>query len=131
MLETVAAVVMMSLLMIVVGRLSISTTDNTAEIDAQYSLLAADAYMSDIYDDFHKAVGYDFSQSPGGIWTLTFTKEDGTASIYSFDNIEGMCYKDGIPQFAAQRFAVVGAYNNIAVTLKLDNERILELVLYR
>lgn len=129
--ETIAAVMIMSLLMITVGRLSALELSEVESIDAQYGMLAADAFMSDIYDDFHAATSYSFTESPAGQRSLTFTKPDGSAVIYSYSPTEMACYKNGIFQFDANRFDVIGTTANMTVAVKLPNERLLQYTIYR
>lgn len=131
MIETIAAVAIVGLLTITIGRVSTMKIATQNSVDAQYSVLSADAFMSDIYHDFHQSVSYEFTESPAGQRMLTFVRFDGTAGIYSFDPNTGACYTDGIWQFNATRFDVVGTPNNIVVSVKLPNERLLDFSIYR
>ena len=131
MIETVACVAILGLLTIAMGRVSMIKLNNQDSIDRQYSVLAADSFMADIYKDFHEAISYDFIESPAGQRMLTFVKADGTSSVYSLDPTSGGCYKDGVWQFAATQFEVVGTTENLTVSIKLPNERLLDYSIYR
>ena len=122
---------LMSMAFIVMSRLMSVKTEQFDQVDAQYSMLAADAFLADIYSDFHVSNSFSFETSPAGQILLMFEKEDGSSSIYSYNPSEMMCYKDGVPQFRAQRFDVVGAVNNLIVSLKLQDERLLEISVHR
>lgn len=129
--ETIAAVMIMSLLMITIARLSAMELSEVDSIDAQYSMLAADAFMADIYDDFHAAVSYSFTESSAGQRSLSFVKPDGSATIYSYSPADLACYKNGVFQFDASRFEVIGTTASMTVSVKLPNERLLQYTIYR
>lgn len=93
MIETIAAVVILGLLMITLGRVSMVELNNQDAVDAQYSVLAADAMMTDIYRDFHRAISYSFTESSGGQRILSFVFEDGEANTYSLDTANSRMYK--------------------------------------
>lgn len=131
MIEMLAAVLMMGLVMSAVTQVSALRNTEQVSIDAQYRVLSADAWLADIYNDFHVALSYDFTESPAGQLMLTFVKSDGSSSIYSFEPTEGKCYKNGVEQFDAQRLDVLVAADNLVVSLKLEDERLLEMNIYR
>ena len=105
--------------------------NNQDSVERQYSVLSADAFMAEFYTDFHDATSYEFVESPAGQSILTFVLEDGSSNIYSLDPSTGGCYKNGVWQFNATRFDVVGTPINMTVTIKLPNERILDYTIYR
>ena len=99
----------------------------TQTIDTQYSVLSADAFLSDIYGDFHACSEFEFREHTSGDVSLLFTLRDGTPVLYSYSEATGYCYKDGIQQFRATRFNVSGGGNQIIVGVKLVGERLLEI----
>ena len=131
MIETIAAVVILGMLMITLGRVSMVELNNQDAVDAQYSVLAADAMMTDIYRDFHRAVSYSFTASPGGQKILSFVFEDGEANMYSLDPSDSSMYKNGVFQFEATNFHVLGTQVNLTVSIKLPDERLLDFTVYR
>ena len=131
MIETIAAVVILSLLVIVIGRISTSRLTNQDSIEAQYSVLAADAVLGDIYEDFHNALSYSFTESPAGQRMLVFTLKDGTSSVYSLNPTDDGFYKNGVFQFNATRFDVVGTGASMTISVKLVDERLLDYTVYR
>ena len=131
MVETIASVAILSLLVIAMGRVSMVRANNQESVDAQYSVLAADAFMADIYKDFHDALTYSFVESPGGQKILTFVLPDGSSNTYSLDPAEEAIFKNGVYQFQATRFDVLGTPVNITVNVKLPDERLLDFTIYR
>lgn len=131
MIETVASVALLGLLMITLGSVSMVKLSAQDSVEKQYSVLSADAYLADIYRDFHEAVSYSFVESPAGQKILTFVLEDGSSNIYSLDPSDSACYKNGVWQFKATSFDVVGTPVNLTVSVKLPNERILDFTAYR
>ena len=131
MVETIASVAILSLLVIAMGRVSMVRANNQESVDAQYSVLADDAFMADIYKDFHDALTYSFVESPGGQKILTFVLPDGSSNTYSLDPAEEAIFKNGVYQFQATRFDVLGTPVNITVNVKLPDERLLDFTIYR
>lgn len=99
-------------------------------IDAQYNILAADGWLSDIYRDFHASQSIEYESLDNGVNQLTFQMTDGLKNIYSFNQRTGWCYTNGVEQFQATRFEVVGTGNNLNIEVKLPQERLLSLSLY-
>ena len=127
MIETVASLVLLGLLMVAIGRVSTVKIHDQEKVDMQYSVLAVDAYLSDMYHDFRRAISYEYTESPAGQQMLTFVRSDGTPVIYSYSPTATACYKDGVRQFDAQGFQVTCAVNNLVVSVKLPNERLFEI----
>lgn len=131
MIETIASVFILGFLMITLGRVSMVELNNQDSVDAQYSVLAADAMMSDIYRDFHSALEYSFVESSEGQKILTFVMPDGDANSYSLDpTVPGMC-KNGMFQFEATKFEVLGTQASMTVSIKIPGERLLDFTIYR
>lgn len=130
-IEVVAAVALMALLMIAIGRVSMMKLGDQDSIDAQYDVLAADAYFADIYNDFHNCVRFAAEESPAGNMQLTFHQLDGTINVYGFYPGSGDCQKNGVHMFDAQNMIVQGAGNNLVVSIKLPDERLLEMSIFR
>ena len=130
-IETVATIAIMSLMMITLGRITMVKLADQESVDAQYDVLAADAFMADIYNDFHSCVKFDVSETLLGNTQLVFNQLDGTVNIYAFYPDAGECRKNGHVQFKAQSMIVQGAGNNLVVSIKLPDERVLDLSIYR
>lgn len=131
MVEMIASLAIMGLLMGVVGRMALIELADQDSIDTQYDVLAADAYMYDIYHDFHNCVRFETIETPAGNMILTFNQLDGSINTYGYYPGSGDCQKNGAHQFNAQNMIVQGAGNNLVVSIKLPNERILEFSIYR
>ena len=127
MIETIAAVALLSLMMIVVGKISVMKATGVETIDAQYVVLSADAFLADIYTDFHRCSSFECSELGNGDTSLLFIMRDGGAVVYSFSDTTKKCYKNGVEQFGASRFTVIGGGNKINVSLKIRDERLLEI----
>lgn len=130
-IETVAAIAIMGLMMVALGRVTMVKLADQDSIDAQYDVLAADTFLADIYNDFHSCVKFDVSETALGNTQLVFNQLDGEVNIYAFYPDARECRKNGYPQFKAQSMVVQGAGNNLVVSVKLPDERVLELSIYR
>lgn len=129
--EVVAAIAMMALLMIAIGRVSMMKLSDQDSIDAQYDVLAADAYFADIYNDFHNCVRFTAEETLAGNMQLTFHQLDGAINVYGYYPGSGDCQKNGVHMFDAQNMIVQGAGNNLVVSIKLPDERLLEMSIFR
>lgn len=129
-IEIIACLVLLSIMMVVIGRLSLTRTANSMGIDAQYNILAADGWLSDIYRDFHMSQDIEYESLDNGVNQITFQMPDGLKTIYSFNKQTGWCYTNGVEQFRATRFEVVGTGNNINIEVKLPQERLLSMNIY-
>jgi len=130
MIETIASVVLLGIMLVVIGHVALTEITDSSHLDAQYAILSADTFLSDIYTDFHSAQDYEYVERTSGP-ELSFMMPDGLENVYSYSPVTGWCYKNGVEQFMAKRFKVVGATNNLNVEVKLPSERILELNMYR
>lgn len=129
--ETIGAALIISLAIITLVKVSALSLTQAESVDVQYSVLSVDAFLADIYDDFHGCVEYDYKESPSGQRSLSFTQPDGNAVIYSFSPQELSCYKNGIFQFKATRFECVGTDKSLTVSVKLEDHRLLQYTIYR
>lgn len=129
--ETIAALAIMSLLMIAIGRVAAIKLSDQDSIDAQYDVIAADAYFADIYNDFHSCVRFTFDETLAGNVQLTFHQLDGGINVYGYYPGSGDCQKNGVHMFDAQNMIVQGAGNNLVVSIKLPDERLLEMSIFR
>lgn len=131
-LELLACVLLMSLMFFVLSRLTQSKQTDFESINAQYDVLAADAFIADIYRDYHRSdeislQGMSEEEGDGRFVVLSFYDIETAAShVYSFSEADGKCYKDGVEQFDATRFEVVLTYDSLIVSVKLPDERVLE-----
>ena len=130
-LETMASVVLISLGFLAVGYIGNSKLDASSKIDAQYSMVAVDAYLSDIYHSFHECTSLDFTEAPSGQKILSFTRMNGNAVIYSYNPSDNGCYKNGVRQFAASSFDVTKTTNSLSVVISLPGDRIFDIHIYR
>lgn len=130
-IETLGALVIFGLLAITVTRIASMKLVVQADIDAQYAVLAADGFMSDIYTDFHHCSSYSVEEYDSGQTILTFIKDDGESNVYSFDPSRGVCMKNGAAKFKATRFSVDGTNNSLVVSIKLPDERLLDFNIFR
>lgn len=129
-IETIASVVLLGIMMVIIGNIALTKLTDSAHIDAQYAILSADAYLADIYTDFHSALDMKYEQRESE-HQLSFMMADSLENVYSFSSVTGFCYKNGVEQFRATRFEVIGANNNLNISIKLPSERLLSLNMYR
>lgn len=130
MIETIASMVLLAIMMTVIGHMALTRITDSAHVDAQYAILSADTFLADIYTDFHSAQDFEYVEGSAGP-QLSFMMPDGLENVYSFSPITNKCYKNGVEQFTATRFRVIGATNNLNVEVKLPSERLLTLNMYR
>ena len=130
MIETIASVVLLGIMLVVIGHVALTKITDSAHIDAQYAILSADAFLADIYSDFHRAQDIKNENTSAGP-QLSFIFTDNSENIYTYSPTTGLCYKNGVEQFRATRFEIVGATNNLNVSIKLPSERLLTLNMYR
>lgn len=133
-LELLACLVFMALMFTVIARLTQSKQTDFESINAQYDVLAADAFIADIYRDYRRAteVSLQGMPEPGSeeepefvVLSFYVNGEEG-ATVYSFSKPDAKCYKDGIAQFAAEGFEVILTYDSMILAIKLPDERVLE-----
>ena len=129
--EMIAALVIMGFLMATMNRVTMVRMADQKAVDAQYSVLSADAYMADIYADFHSCVNFTVETTASGNLLLTFKQLEGDIDIYGFYPDAGECRKNGVSQFPAQRMVVQGAGNGLVVSIKLPDERLLEMSIFK
>lgn len=131
--ETIAAVVILTLLFLVVARLTATKITEVSTIGDQYSLQTVDGFLSDIYHDFHSCAEFkvDTEFDTDAVY-LTFTFTDGVAPvIYEYNRVTGYCYKDGRQLFECSTFEADGAGRSLSVVIKLPNEKRLEMNVFR
>lgn len=130
MIETIGSLVLLSLLMVVVGRLSMAKVQDSLQLDAQYAILAADGWLADIYRDFHAAQEIRYVEELNGDHALYFTMPDALETVYAFSEQTQICYTNGVPQFRALSFTVIGTPRNMDISVKLPMERVLSINIY-
>lgn len=130
--ETLIAVLLFSMAMMIMARLTAVKVDETYNLDNQYSLLNADAMMSDMYRDFHNCSELTIStDETSGKCSVAFNLGEEGLSFYEYVPETGYFYKNGLQQFKANSFRVTGNLENITIALKLVNEKLLEMDIYR
>ena len=130
-IELIAAIVILSFIMVLIGRVTLVRLADQENIDAQYSVLSADAFFADIYEDFHSCERFEVNNMPSGDVLLIFRMLDGESNIYGYYRASGECRKNGIAQFPAKRMVVQGAGNGLIVSIKLPEERLLEMNIFK
>ena len=131
-IETVASVVMLSLIILAITKVSQIKMSDQASVEAQYSVLSADAFLADIYNEFHNASECKVNVTDSGCLVLEcINGETDKLNVYMFNPSEETCYINGIPQFKAKSFDVLLVSNCLYVSLKLPNEKLLEMTIYR
>lgn len=131
--ETVISVIILSLAVMVMVEITQTKVNEQAGIDAQYSLLTVDGYLSDIYHDFHSAYNVTVtSDSVTGDCRIVFDLGAALgASIYEFDSVTRCCYKNGADQFKCLKMEATGAANTLYVGIKLPGEQLLDINIYK
>ena len=127
-LEMAGALAFLIMMGAVIVNLALGKTNASLMLDAQYKILAADAWLAEIYSNFHSAESYEFQEFDDGEVQLKFTFSDGRASVYS--HFGEWCYSNGVQQFRAKSFDMFGAGNFFDITVKLPDERLLKISVY-
>ena len=140
MIETIVALLLMAMAILVIGRLTSARIAETEILESQYSAQAVDAFMYGIYQDYHKCLSFDIVDDPiedeAGNLLRTLTKSisfdlgTGGANIYSYDRETGKCYVNGSEVFKCESFVAQGTSQFLYVAVKLQNQKILEFQIY-
>ena len=64
MIETIVALLLMAMAILVIGRLTSARIAETEILESQYSVQAVDAFMYGIYQDYHKCLSFDIVDDP-------------------------------------------------------------------
>ena len=143
--ETIVALIIMSLGVVVMARITATKVQEQSAIDSQYILLNIDAMLSDIYHDFHAAEEIQVHDNTGGSLTegasisLTFDLGDGVVHLYdwiiepnaSAGGTTGVFYYNGDRQFNCSGFEVRYTAGNLYVAFVTDGERRLDMDIFR
>lgn len=130
-LETMISIVIMSFAMVGLSRAAIVELNTNSQIDAQYSMVAVDAFLSDIYHSFHSCTSMDLVEAPSGSKTLSFGNRDGGITIYSFDSTDNACYRNGVRQFSASSLDITKTSSSLEVIVTLPGDRMFDICIYK
>lgn len=133
--ETIAALLVLSLAVIVMGRLTALKVSEQTSLEEQFIINTVDAYLYDIYTDFHSCEELrieEFSSAEGKTVMLTFVMRDHAegSHFYSFEEQTGSCYKNGSEVFKCNSFRATGTTQNLNVAIKLPTEKRMELNIF-
>lgn len=133
--ETVTALFILGLAVMVMGRVTAVKIEEQANIDSQYVMVKIDAFLSDIYHQFRTSNGVSTStNSKGGTTLILDMGEDGS---YIADFIPGEAgttgkmYVNGVDVFSASEFTVTHAGNNLYIAIKVAGDKILKMDVYK
>lgn len=139
-IETVIALFLLGFAVIVMTRLTSARITEAEVLNAQFNIQAADAYMYGIYQDFHRCNNFVIVDDPitddTGTVLRTITKSlsfDLGAEgihIYSFDYDLGKAYLNGAEVFPCNSFVARGTLQSLYVSVKLENQKIIEFEIY-
>lgn len=131
-LETIISVLLLSLAIITMIRLTAVKISEQASIDSNYSMFTADAFLSDIYRDFHNASEItSTADETTGRCKLNMELTDGTIKLYEFIPETGYCYINGVEQFLCSSMTVRSARDSLYVAIRLPNSKIMEIDIYK
>lgn len=132
--ETLVALIIMALGVIVMARITAAKVQEQTSIDSQYVLLNIDAVLSDIYHDFHAAEVVNAYESGTGddlVVSLNFDLGDGVVRLYAWVAKTGKLYVNGIEQFSCSAFEVRYTADNLYVAVRTPNEKRLDIDIFR
>lgn len=134
-IETLVALVIFSLAIIVMARVTSIKIAEQSNIDSQYIMINVDGFMADLYHTFHRCNGVTVTDYGGGSCSLSFDLgAEGSMIveyIYDASTLTGTVYQNGVVQFKAAGFEVRSAANNLYVAVKISGERKLDMDIYR
>lgn len=137
-IEVIASVVLMSMLLIVMTRLTLAEASNSMIRDEQVDVMNADGWIGDIYDDFHNALTFEYGRvvTPGVSTAespieLRFTYLDGTYNVYRYDPITRSFYTNGVYQFTGQSFVVSADTLRLTLSVQISDKRKLNVSIYK
>lgn len=145
--ETLVALVIMSLGVVVMARLTQASVQQQESLDSQYSLVSIDAVMSDIYHDFHSAEDIKVNKFDGLV-SLVFDLGDGVVHLYDWvdEGVESITtpgnavnyeasratfYVNGVNAFKCSGFDAEYNAGNLFISILVDNDKRLEMNVYR
>lgn len=129
--ETVIAILLLSLAVLVMARLTGVKVDHQANLSSQYSIQAVDAFFYDVYNDFHNASTFSVTQNTDGGYIMLFDLGDGNRSLYEFKASEKAMYSKGMEVFKCSNLEIRGAGNSLYVAVRLPSERVLEMDIFK
>lgn len=135
--EAIAALLILTLSVMVMARLTALKMSEQTTLEDQYIVNNVDAYFSYIYSDFHNCQSLKIEETDdgSGLGTvmLTFVMRDTALGsiIYSYEEQTGYCYRNGIQHFKCNSFDVAGSIQNLSVSIKLPNEKRMEMNIFR
>lgn len=129
--ETVIALLLLSLAVLVMTRLTGSKVDHQANLSSQYAIQAVDTFFYDVYNDFHNCSAFTVTQNGDGSYIMLFDLGDANRSLYEFKASEKAVYVKGVEVFKCSNMEVRGAGNSLYVSIRLPSERTLEMDIFK
>lgn len=132
--ETLVSLVIFSLGVIVMARITSAKVQEQANLDSQYELISMDAMMSDIYHDFHACESIAVNSSGSGdtqVVNLTFDLGDGIVHIYDWFAADSTFYFNGVEQFKCYGMEASYLSGNLTVALFTESDKRLEMDIYK
>lgn len=128
-IEAIVSVVLMSVAVtVMLGIISIKSKIDV-DITKQHTVVEADAFLSDMYNDFYAADSINIAES-GTIVSITFNK--GTdVNVYEYDSDARACFKNGEERFTCEGLNATASSTNLYVSLKFEGDQMLELDIYK
>lgn len=134
-IETVAALIIFSLAVVVMGRITAVKIEEQASVDSQYIMIKLDAFLSDIYHQYHLATDVAVTENAQGGTLLTIgLGNDGTYIVDFIPgdlNTKGKIFINGEEAFDAEDFQASSTGNNLYVAVKANGDRMLEMDIYK
>ncbi len=129
--ETIIALLILSLAVLVMAKITAVKMEETSSIDAQYAVNAVDAFFSDVYHDFHRSVSYSAIENAGAQTVmLQFDCPDGPI-LYEFNGVTKQMYRNGGVLFDCRTAIMRVTGNNVYISVRLPNEKVMEFDVFR
>ena len=104
---------------------------NEKSIDVQYDVAAVDAFIVNLYRDYHSAKSVSLEETDSGIIVIVFNLGDGLSETYSFSMNDSACYRNGREQFKASALTAQLMNSQLYMNIKLEDERAFQFTIYK
>ena len=132
-IETLIALSLMSMAIVLMAKLTELRISDQQGLDSQYVISQVDAFMSDLYTEYHQARYVDVDQDEDtGVITLVLDLGAYGSSIYEYvPDEKGAMYHNGAKIFNCKGFSISVSNLLMEVTVNLEHEKQLYMKVYK
>ena len=138
-IETVIALVILSLAVIVMTNITALKVNEQKDLDSQYVIVNVDALFSDMYRDFHNCTRFEVIESEeedpnDRTYTISMDLPTGFVLYEYIPNATGTggeIYVNGAKFLSCRGIQVIPTSNSLYVAVIVNNERRLDMQIYK